>query len=159
VLFVEAPLTPLGARRGRVFFDEARRTMRGPQQAAENVFVRRYFVPVPYHSVTRLTASRVANSVGQRLLAPVIRRDLRRLGLRRPLVVAGLPHAIDALPLLPRSMLVYHCSDDFSHMRGFPSTLGSLEAELCRTADIVITTSEPLCQERVRWNPRTYCVA
>jgi glycosyltransferase involved in cell wall biosynthesis len=74
------------------------------------------------------------------------------------LVVAGLPQAVDLVPLLPRGGLVYHCADDYAHAGGFPSTLPQLEAALCRQADLVITTSETLCDERRRFNPNTYWI-
>src|SRR5207244_10147747 len=46
----------------------------------------------------------------------------------------------------------------YAHVRGFPDSLRSLEARLCRTADLVITTSETLCQERHRFNPNTHWI-
>jgi glycosyltransferase involved in cell wall biosynthesis len=158
VLYVEAPLSPLGARRRRVFLDELRETQRPPRQVAERVWVRRYFVPVPYHAASWLTSRRAANRLGQRLLAPSIRRDLARLQFADPVLIAGLPHAVDGVTLLPRRALVYHCADDYAHVRGFPSTLPELEADLCRLADLVITTSETLAAERLEFNPNTHWV-
>jgi glycosyltransferase involved in cell wall biosynthesis len=158
VLYVEAPLSPLGLRRGRLFLKELQASMQPPRRVQERLWVCRHFVPLPYHAATPLTSTRAANRIGQKLLAPVLRRDLLRLGFKRPLIVAGLPHAVDCLPLLPRSALVYHCADDYAHVSGFPATLPRLEAELCRQADLVITTSETLCQARRAWNPRTYWI-
>ncbi len=158
VLYVEAPLTPLGLRRGRAFAAELRETLRPPEEAEQRVWVRRYFVPVPYHAATRLTSRRAANRVGQSLLAPVLRRDIARLGLRRPVLIAGLPHAADVLSRVPSSLVVYHCADDYAHVRGFPDTLPAVEADLCRRADLVVTTSETLCQTRARFNPNTYWI-
>jgi glycosyltransferase involved in cell wall biosynthesis len=91
-------------------------------------------------------------------LAPVLRRDLVRLGLRGPVLIAGLPHAADVLARVPSSLVVYHCADDYAHVRGFPDTLPALEADLCRRADLVVTTSETLCQTRARFNPNTYWI-
>ena len=158
VLYLESPLTPVSAWRGRGWLRELARTFQPPSAVAERLWVRRHFLPLPFHAATPLTATRAANRVGQRLLAPVIRRDLRGLGFNRPLLIAGLPHAVDLAPLVPKRALIYHCADDYSHVRGFPATLPLLEAELCRQADLVITTSETLCEERRRFNPRTYWV-
>ena len=106
---------------------------------------------MPYHAASRLTNRRAANRIGQRLLAPAIRADLRRLGMHRPILIAGLPNAVDLLPWLPRRGLVYHCADDYAHVAGFPSSLPALEADLCRQANLVITTSETLaCNRRAR---------
>ncbi len=96
VLYVEAPLTPLGLRRGQAFLRELRETLQPPRQVLDRVWVRRHLLLVPYHAVSRLTETRAASRIGQRLLAPQLRRDLRRLGFLRPLVIAGLP------PLLGR---------------------------------------------------------
>jgi glycosyltransferase involved in cell wall biosynthesis len=158
VLYVEAPLTPLGARRGAAFVDELRATLKAPHQVGERLWVRRHFLPVPYHGVTRLTSARSANRVGQRFLARRVVRDMQRMGLRQPIVIAGLPHAADAVAYLPKRALVYHCADDYASVRGFPSTLPEVEADLCRDADLVITTSETLCEARRAFNPQTYWV-
>lgn len=156
VLYVEAPLTPLGLRRGKAFVSELRQSLSPPRRVADRLWVRRHFLPLPYHAATRPTSSRAANRLGQRLLAPVIRRDLQRLQMPRPIIVAGLPHAADVAPYLPRRALVYHCADDYAHVRGFPNTLAEVEADLCRMADLVVTTSETLCQARRQFNAHTY---
>jgi glycosyltransferase involved in cell wall biosynthesis len=158
VLYIESPLTPFGLRRGAAFPSELRETLRRPHAVDERLWVRRHFLTLPYHAAISLTSRRGANRFGQRLLAPVIRRDLRYLGMRQPLLIAGLPHAADVLPLLPRKALVYHCADDYANVRGFPSSLPDLEADLCRAADLVVTTSETLCQARRSLNPNTYCI-
>jgi glycosyltransferase involved in cell wall biosynthesis len=158
VLYVEAPLTPLSARRGRAFVNDLRHSLRPAHEVAERLWVRRHFLPAPYHAATSLTSRRAANRLGQRLLAPVLKRDLARLRMPRPVVIAGLPHAADLVPLLPRRALVYHCADDYANVRGFPPTLPELEMDLCRMADMVVTTSETLCQTRRQFNPHTYWI-
>jgi glycosyltransferase involved in cell wall biosynthesis len=155
VLYVEASLSPAGLRRGRVFLHELRDTLQPPRQVEERLWVRRHFVPFPYHAAMPLTNRRAANRLGQRLLAPILGRDIRRLALRTPILIASLPHAVDVLPFVKRSGLVYHCADDYVHVRGFPSTLSALEADLCRQADLVITTSRTLCEARRQFNPNT----
>jgi glycosyltransferase involved in cell wall biosynthesis len=158
VLYIEAPLTPLGLKRGRAFAAELAAARRSARQVGDRLWVRRHFVPLPYHAASWLTSRRAANRLGQRLLAPTIRRDLISLGMRAPILVAGLPHVVDLVPFLPRQALVYHCADDYAHVRGFPETLPETEADLCRWADLVITTSETLCRDRRRWNPNTHWV-
>jgi glycosyltransferase involved in cell wall biosynthesis len=159
VLYVEAPLGPLSlARRRTSAVSELRATQAPPRAVTDRLWVRRYFNPVPYHAVSGVTSTRTANRIGQRLLAPSIRRDLGRLGLCRPVIVAGLPHAVDALPRLPRRALAYHCADDYAHVRGFPASLPSLERDLCRQADLVIVTAETLRAPRAAYNPNTHWV-
>ncbi len=157
VLYVEAPLTPLGMRR-RTFAAELRHTQQGPHAVADRLWVHRNFLPIPYHAITPLTQMRAANRIGQRLLAPRIRRDFLNVGFQRPLIIAGLPHAADVVGLLPHRGLVYHCADDYAHVSGFPRSLPQLEADLCRRADLVVTTSQTLCEARRQLNPRTYWI-
>ena len=159
VLYVEAPLTPVGVRRGRGFLAELAHTTRPAKKMAERLWVRRHFVPVPYHAATAWTSSRRANRLAQRLLAPMLQRDLRQIGfVPKPVVIAGLPHVADLLPWLPRRALIYHCADDYASVRGFPRSLPKLEADLCRQADLVITTSETLCADRQKFNANTHWV-
>jgi len=159
VLYVEAPLTPLGLKRGGAFWRELRATLRPPRRVGERLWTQRQLAIVPYHAISPLTSRRAATRVAQRLMAPALRRDLARLGFHRPIVVAGLPHVVDALDYLPRRCLVYHCADDYAHVRGFPASLPTLEAELCARANLVITTSSTLRDERMRFNRNTYWVA
>jgi glycosyltransferase involved in cell wall biosynthesis len=50
--------------------------------------------------------------------------------------------------------------DEYSAFAGVPrDTLRRMEEELCRKANLVVTTSEPLCRERRRFNPRTFFVS
>ena len=158
VLYVEAPLSPVGLRRGKEFGLELLRTLLPPRRVGPKLWTRRHFNPVPYHGMSHLTEQRGMNRLGQRLLAPAVRGDLRRLRFRRPIVIAGLPHAVDIVDRLPRSCLIYHCADDYAHVRGFPSSLPTLEAELCRRADLVVTTSKTLCDSRLQHNPCTHWI-
>ena len=158
VLYVEAPLTPLSLRRGRAFWQELNQTLQPARPVADRLWVTRQLQLVPYHAASALTQTRLANRVGQRLVVPSIRREMRGLQFGRPAVIAGLPHAVDALPMLRRGCLLYHCADDYASVRGFPRSLPALEAELCTRAELVITTSETLCGERQRYNPRTHWV-
>ncbi len=159
VLYVEAPLGPLTLLRNPT---GATRDLavawRPPRPVADNMWVTRHFNPVPYHAVSPLTASRLANRLGQRLMAPALRGDMARLGFRDPVLVAGLPHVADALPLVPHRLTVYHCADDYAHVRGFPASLPALEEDLCRAADLVIATAETLCRDRRRFNANTHWV-
>lgn len=159
VLYVEAPLGPLTLLKRRSEAAEGLRdTFRRPRLAAERVWITRHFNPIAYHSVTPLTARRQANRMGQRLLAPAVRADLRRLGFRAPMLIAGLPHAVDLVPRLSHRGLVYHCADDYTHVRGFPASLATLEEALCRRADLVVATAETLAADRARFNPRTFWI-
>lgn len=161
VLYVESPMSPLylanRVRQGALH--SWRHTFAPPRMREPGLWTRQYFNPVPYHAVTPITASRTANRLGQQWLAAPLRQDLRRLGFCSPVVIAGLPHAVDLIDRIPRKAVVYHCADDYVHVRGFPASLATLERDLCQSADLVITTSDALREARCQYNPRTYWVA
>ena len=140
VLFLEAPLTPLSFRRP-AFLKELQATLAQPREVEPCLWVKRHFQPIPYHAATSVTASRSANRLGQRLLAPRIRRDLQHVGMQRPVLVAGLPHAADLVRALPHGAIVYHCADDYSAVSGFPEKPArgrsrSLSHRGCRRYDV-----------------------
>src|SRR5207302_4351380 len=114
LLYVEAPLTPLGLKRGRAFAAELAAARRPARQVRDRLWVRRHFVPLPYHAASWLTSRRAANRVGQRLLAPTIRRDLIDLGMRAPILVAGLPPALVPMPFLPRHAPACRCAGHYA---------------------------------------------
>jgi glycosyltransferase involved in cell wall biosynthesis len=156
VLYVEAPLGPLTlVKRRSAARRELQTTQQLPRQVAPGLWARRYFNPIPYHSVSWVTERRLVNRLGQALIARWLKRDLQRLGFREPLLIAGLPHAADLVPLVPSSAVIYHCADDYARVHGFPSTLGELEQALCRDADLVVTTAETLYESRRVYNPWT----
>src|SRR5205085_7036061 len=72
VLYVESPLTAFGLRRGLAFGAELRSTLRPPRQVSDRLWVRRDFQLIPYHAATPMSATRAANRIGQRLLAPAL---------------------------------------------------------------------------------------
>ena len=158
VLYLESPLHPfnLAARPGQA--GALWRGTRRCRRITATLWVRRFFTPWPYHSATTLTASRLFNRLGQRWIAVQLRRQLVALGMTRPLLIAGLPHAIDLLPHVSWSGVVYHCADEYRSASGFPPTLPELERELVMAADVVVVTAEALLPERRALNQRTYWV-
>jgi glycosyltransferase involved in cell wall biosynthesis len=122
------------------------------------VWVQSPFNPVPYHSVSTITGLPLMNTLGQRTMAPGLRRALRSLGFKRPLFILGLPQALDLIRGIPRSGLVYHCADDYAEVSVFPRSFAKLEQRLLRSADLVVTTAEPLRAKKAAGNPNTFAV-
>jgi hypothetical protein len=159
LLFVESPPHLLTlARRPLQAPSILRRALAGPTLVEPNVWVQTLFNPLPYHSVTPLTGMPAMNRLGQRIMAPAFRRTLRSLGFKRPLFILGLPQALDLIDGIPRSGLVYHCADDYAEVSVFPPSFADLETRLLESADVVITTAEPLRAKKAPWNPRTFAV-
>jgi glycosyltransferase involved in cell wall biosynthesis len=159
VLYVESPphsLTLL--RRPLEAPSILKKAIAGPRQVQANVWVQSPFNPVPYHSVSMITGLPIMNTLGQRAMAPGLRRALRSLGFKRPLFILGLPQALDLIRGIPRSGLVYHCADDYAEVSVFPPSFVQLEQRLLQAADLVITTAEPLRAKKAAWNPNTFAV-
>lgn len=158
VLYVESSLHPLNLlARPASGLRLLLRTLR-TRQVGPTLYVRRFFNPIPYHAATWPTATRAANRLGQHVVGAALRRELARLDMRSPVLIAGLPHAVDLLPQVPASVLVYHCADEYRAVRGFPAGLAALERELVQRADLVVVTSQALLAERRGLNPRTHWI-
>ena len=94
------------------------------------------------------------------MLTASIRHYARRAGLRRPILWTYLPNTVGLVGRLGESRVVYHCVDEYSAFAGVPrAALRRMEEDLCRKADLVVTTSESLCRERAQFNPRTFFVS
>lgn len=159
VLYVAAPLSLLSvARRGVAALPELRAAWQRPRRVTERLWAMRPFNPIPYHAAMRALEAPWQNWLGQRLLAPGIRRAAGSLEFQRPVVIAGLPHAVDLVPRLPHSLLVYHCADDYASVGGFPRGLSALDERLCRASDLVVTTGPELRDQRLAFNLNTVCV-
>jgi glycosyltransferase involved in cell wall biosynthesis len=159
VLFVESPPHSLTlVRRPLEAPAILRRALAGPRLVEHNVWVQSLFNPVPYHSVSAFTGMPVMNLIGQRAMAPALKRALRRLGFKRPMFILGLPQALDLIEGIPRSGLVYHCADDYAEVSVFPPSFVELEQRLLQSADVVITTAEPLRVKKAPWNANTFAV-
>jgi glycosyltransferase involved in cell wall biosynthesis len=90
------------------------------------------------------------------ILAVTLRAACRRLGLRRPIVWSFFPNVAGLVGRLDERLVVYHCVDDYAEFRGMaPTSLRRLENQLLEAADLVFTSSESLCRERVTRNPHT----
>jgi glycosyltransferase involved in cell wall biosynthesis len=94
------------------------------------------------------------------LLGASVRAFARKAGLRRPVLWTYLPNTVGLVGRLGESRVIYHCVDEYAAFAGVPrAALRRMEDELCRRADLVITSSEPLCRERRALNPRTFFVS
>ena len=159
VLWVETPPNPLTfLKRPSYAAQRLRLWLSGPQQVEENLWVHTFFYPALYHGVSPLTNSLRLNALNQAVIRPQLQRDLRRLNMERPLIIVGLPQAVDCLRGIPRRLLIYHCADEFTRVAVFPPSLADLERRLLAETDLVIATAEPLRAAKALYNSRTFCV-
>jgi glycosyltransferase involved in cell wall biosynthesis len=77
----------------------------------------------------------------------------RREGMTDPIVWCTVPHVAGFVPRLRRSLLVYHCIDDYSALPGVDArAVRMLDESLTRDADLVIAASRPVFAAKQRLN-------
>jgi glycosyltransferase involved in cell wall biosynthesis len=140
VLFIES----LGLRQpqlaGRDIARILRRLRRGvaSPRAVDGLHVLSPLV-IPLHRnalVRRLNA---------RLLALLVRRAVRRLGLHRPILWAYVPQAEALIDVLDPALIVYHCVDDIAaHARIDTASFRASEERFAARADLVLASAPKL---------------
>ncbi|MFQ5685033.1 MAG: glycosyltransferase [Candidatus Scalindua sp.] len=150
VLYVENPIHPLSFLTRR---EEAlrlwKRYLNGPIEENERLWVSTFFYPLPYRGSRICLGGQWVNIVNQTVIRPQLLRLLDHLDFELPILFVGCAYALPLIEQIPHSLLVYHCSDDFTLTSSFPASFSDLEEELIRRCDVVITTSEELCQAKI----------
>ncbi|HEY2883418.1 MAG TPA: glycosyltransferase [Pirellulales bacterium] len=89
--------------------------------------------------------SRTIQHVNRRLVTWRLARIMRQLQFDPPVVLTNLPYILGLIRRLPRSGLVYYCTDDFSHWPGADrEALQTAEGETVAAADRILAVSDPL---------------
>ena len=108
---------------------------------------------LPLHGVP------AADRLNAWILRALLRRQCARLGLRRPIVWTFMPNVSGLLGACRERLVVYHCVDEYSAFSGVPRTaLVAMERDLVKRADVVISSSERLSEDRRRLNPNSHFV-
>ncbi len=136
----------------RRILHKLRQSLDGCVQVAPNLYVfHPLVIPLP-----DIPAVARANSL---LLTAALRKTSRRLGFERPILWSFLPTAAGLVGRLEERAVVYHCVDDYAEFRGVAGdALRRAERQLIGSADVVLTSSELLWQERKQENPQTFFV-
>ena len=100
------------------------------------------------------------NRTNQLVLAAYIRRALKRIGMRHPLLWAYLPTSGPLVDRLGPSLVIYHCVDEHSAFPGFvrPRVVRGYDDEITRRADLVITSARNLLASREHLNQNIHHV-
>jgi glycosyltransferase involved in cell wall biosynthesis len=123
---------------------------RGPVQIDERMWV---FTPL----VVPLPNSAWAGAINQQILRYSLRWLRRRLGMSRYQLWTFLPNVVEHLGALDPSLVVYYCTDEFSQFSYLDKEkVSRWDSELCRRADVVFTTANPLLEKRKPLNPETH---
>ncbi len=92
--------------------------------------------------------------LNRRLLRFQVKRAMRKLGFQRPINFVFNPAAAVIAGALGEEQLIYYCVDEYTAFSGVSSSsLGELEEQLLRQADLVIVSAEPLYQSKSKINP------
>jgi glycosyltransferase involved in cell wall biosynthesis len=160
VLYVEAPFHVFSLlTRPREVLRLWRRYAGGPQEVEPNLWIQAYPVLYPYRAGWPLADSRWMLRLNQMLVGRQLRGLSSRLGFRDPVAVVGTAFSLFLLDDLHPSLILYHCSDDYTRQPTFPASFEALERELVERSDVVICTSEELRRAKAPLHDRTYAVA
>lgn len=127
--------------------------VRGPTRVEERLAV---YTPV----VLPFPHSSAAIALNQQILKTTIGVLRRRFGMDDFQLWTFLPTAVGYAGRLGESLLVYYCTDEwsqFSHVD--QARIAVMEAELCRKADLVFTTSRALLDRKKKLNAETHLAA
>jgi glycosyltransferase involved in cell wall biosynthesis len=94
--------------------------------------------------------ARALNAFTSRLF---VRGAVARERMHRPIVWCTVPHVAHFVERIDRSLLVYHCIDDYSALPGVDvAAVRMLDERLSRAADLVVAASGPVFEAKRRLN-------
>jgi glycosyltransferase involved in cell wall biosynthesis len=137
----------------RRILDKLAKGFTGCREVEPNLFVvNPLVIPLPGWSL--------ADHINGFTLAASLRRLCRRHGLQDPILWSFLPNIGRLLGRLDERMVIYHCVDEYSAFSGVSrDSIARMERDLVRRADLVLTSSERLCADRIALNPNTRFVS
>ena len=155
VLYIETPVHLLGLdvlpQDPTRFF----RFLKGPRRVEPNLHVATLPILLPFFQM-----SHTLNAVNHVLVRAMLRRWIRELGFREPLLWIYTPFSASIVDGIDHSFSIYECVDEFRAARGFvrPDVVGKMEDSLLKKVDVTIVTQENLLPRRAALCPQTFCV-
>jgi glycosyltransferase involved in cell wall biosynthesis len=133
----------------RRILDKLAKGLQGCREVEPNLFVANpLVVPLPGWGL--------ADRVNAGFLAATLRHLCQKHALQDPILWSFLPNVGRLLGRLKERLVIYHCVDEYSAFSGVSrETIARMERDLVRRADLVLTSSERLCSERIEINPNT----
>ena len=99
------------------------------------------------------------NDVLSKLRHADIRRQMRRLGMRRPILYIWHPFFADAIGQFDEQAVAYHCYDEYAAFAGTDRAyVSALERRVLQKSDVVFAVSEGLTEAKARVNTNTHLV-
>lgn len=127
----------------------------GLRQVDERIWVYR---PPPL-ALPGQSRTPVAARISGRLLARLVRRQTRKLGFGRTCAWSFMYSSGAFLDAFPAELKIYENGDDDAALARSDAqrhTVRTLDAEVCKAADMVFAVTEELCAPRRVSNPETY---
>ncbi|MGQ9556729.1 MAG: glycosyltransferase [Desulfurispora sp.] len=155
ILYVEPPITLLSPLKDRAlrrrWLSWRGQLRRLPDR--ENIYLLTPPPVLPFGNKFR-----PVNRINQRWLLLFIRRAMRRLGLKQPLLWVYLPGSVDLVDALPHELLIYDCVDEHSAYSGLINrrVVLEMERELMGRCDLVFVTAPGLYEAKKDWARRIY---
>jgi len=92
-------------------------------------------------------STRLERSVARTMLSRQVKRAMKQIGMRRPILWTSLPSAAIMLGACDERAVVYYCGDDFGDLVGVDhAPVVALEQELARAANLVLVASPALAK-------------
>jgi glycosyltransferase involved in cell wall biosynthesis len=159
VLYIDAPVSPLGALRGlqgpKGTWRAIRNWRRGYRQIAGNLWVA---APPP---ILPKRTNRFVNRINAAWLRRWLSAQARSLGFDRPIYWTFQPRFPSIGRALNPSVSLYYCVDDFAaapYDWNNEAEVRALEEQTCRESDVVICTGRRLVENRRAFNPETHFI-
>ena len=153
VYYVECPGLRAPKTSGRdlkKIWSKVVRFAQGPRDAGDNVKVVT-LLQIPLHRF------RMVRWLNQALILATLRWLTKTKGIRHPITWFMVPHLSSVVGRLGERLSVYYCIDDYAALPDVDAqSVGTMDEELTRKADLVFVASHTLLDAKRRLNPQTY---
>jgi Glycosyl transferases group 1 len=153
VYYVECPGLRAPKTSGRdlkKIWSKVVRFAQGPRDAGDNVKVVT-LLQIPLHRF------RVVRCLNQALILATLRWLTKSQGIRHPITWFMVPHLSSVVGRLSERLSVYYCIDDYAALPDVDArSVGAMDEELTRQADLVFVASHTLLDAKRRLNAETY---
>jgi len=124
----------------------------GPRRVSDGIHVISPLA-IPFHG------NAAARRINQWLLVATLRSAIRKLGFRKRVTWTFLPSSANVAGNLGETMVIYHCTDEFSEFSGTSkNAILDMEQRLIAKANCVFVSAERLLRSKAQHNPNTFLI-
>jgi glycosyltransferase involved in cell wall biosynthesis len=161
------------ARKNKVLYVEPRSFLRhllhgrgttaatpGPRPLSREVLPNLWVLRAPAY--TALSGLGPVNAITQGLFRRLVRRQLRRCGMSRPIMWLSRPRMVDLVGAFDEKLTIYHVVDEYSaygiKTEAQKDRILNLEKRLLTAADMAVVVSRRLLETKLALNERTFLI-